>query len=361
MLNITGYLMSGNLPIAQIRRGRLTELDDARIPLYLKRTKDFEGWLTSRAIDSSRANAKRLKSALGLDMVSDAEVSLAVNAAAITDRYWFKSDESDNNYDVIRFKDNRYADLALTGKSDSLPNTPEPTPELTNTGSFEKCWRLINNEWWLYKAGNIHEYFSELFICRLCECLGLDCAHYEIDRGYIRSLDFTNSASVNLEPMSSLVDDNDDYVDCFDRLFDLSPELAKQYLVLILTDSICRNTDRHTQNFGMLRDFETGELLSLAPNYDNNVALIARGFPRSDRTDDSLIYFLGELLNSRGESRELCRQLEMPEITADIIDRCYDECMVEFDADAASDIDRAYIRDFILNGQKIVNRLIQTE
>ena len=38
--------------------------------------------------------------------------------------------------------------------------------------------------------------------------------------------------------------------------------------------------DRHTQNFGFLRDIDTGEIISLAPNFDNNVALISRGYPK---------------------------------------------------------------------------------
>ena len=45
-------------------------------------------------------------------------------------------------------------------------------------------------------------------------------------------------------------------------------------------DTIIFNMDRHTQNFGFLRDIDTGEIISLAPNFDNNVALISRGYPK---------------------------------------------------------------------------------
>ena len=48
---------------------------------------------------------------------------------------------------------------------------------------------------------------------------------------------------------------------------------------MIFLDTIVANPDRHTNNFGLLRDTNTGMLMSLAPNFDNNMALIARGYP----------------------------------------------------------------------------------
>ncbi len=43
-------------------------------------------------------------------------------------------------------------------------------------------------------------------------------------------------------------------------------------------DALVFNVDRHTQNYGLLRSRETGEILSMAPNFDNNMALISRGY-----------------------------------------------------------------------------------
>ena len=45
----------------------------------------------------------------------------------------------------------------------------------------------------MYKSGNEKEYFSELFICRLGEKLGLPMAHYELDGEYIRSKVFSQT------------------------------------------------------------------------------------------------------------------------------------------------------------------------
>lgn len=351
MIPITGKLMSGDREIATIRDNEIVECDEGLLPLYLKRTRNLEGWLASRAIDAHRTNSRLLKKVLRLKTSDDAETALAVNAATITDQYWIKPDDSELCWEDVRFKENFFDALALRGDPDSFSRKPSRTPELTNTGSFEKCWRLINGAWWMYKSGNELEYFSELFICRLGEKLGLDMAHYEMDGDYIRSEDFTHGAKVNFEPMSALMGENEDYSDCFDAILAISPDLAEQYLRIVWLDTICFNMDRHTENFGFLRDVKTGELLSMAPNYDNNIALIARGYPASaSRIGDGLIRFFREFLEQNPAAKEMYQRMELPLITEEIIDDCFAEVPFE--------IDRAFVRDFILNGQRIVAELI---
>ncbi len=354
MQNITGALMSEDRPIAKIKNGMITEADDALLPLYLKRTRNVEGWLASRAIDAHRTNSRLLKRALRLRTTDDVATALAVNAATVTDRYWFKPEVSTAVYEDIRFKENYFAELALRGDPDSFSRKPSRTPELTNTGSFEKCWKLIDGKWWMYKSGNADELFSELFICRLGEKLGLPMAHYEMDGQYIRSEDFTDGAKVNFESIKALVDDDEDYTNCFELLNALSPALARQYLVLIWMDSVCYNMDRHTENFGFLRDVKTGKILSLAPNYDNNIALIAKGYPSDvSRKSDGLIRFFREFVMNCTEAREMYRQMELPEITTKMIDDCMNEIPIE--------ADRNFIRSFILNGQERINEIISMD
>ena len=331
--------------------GVITDADDILLPLYLKRTKNIEGWLASRAIDSHRTNSRLLKRALRLRTTDDMQTALAVNAATVTDRYWFRPEGSAAVYEDIRFKENYFSELALRGDPDSFSNRPSRTPELTNTGSFEKCWKLINGEWWMYKSGNEKEYFSELFICRLGEKLGLPMAHYELDGEYIRSKDFTNGADVNFEPMRSLADDDEDYENCFNILNEISPDIAVQYLLLLWMDTVCYNMDRHTENFGLLRDVKTGRIISLAPNYDNNIALIAKGYPTDVRREhDGLIGFLKTFIQSSEEAHEMYRQMKPPEITERMIDECMDEIPIKADRD--------YIRSFVLNGQEKVREII---
>ena len=63
----------------------------------------------------------------------------------------------------------------------------------------------------MYKIANHNEQFSELFTYELGKAIGMNMAIYERDNGCIKSLDFTNGASVNFEPASAFMGDNEDY------------------------------------------------------------------------------------------------------------------------------------------------------
>ena len=56
-----GVLMNADKEIAVIKNGIIVEMDQKLVPLYLKRTRDLEGWLAMRAIDNTRMNSRSLK------------------------------------------------------------------------------------------------------------------------------------------------------------------------------------------------------------------------------------------------------------------------------------------------------------
>ena len=58
---------------------------------------------------------------------------------------------------------------------------------------------------------------------------------------------------------------------------------------MIFFDALVFNPDRHTSNFGLLRDKKTGEYISMAPCFDHNMALIANGYPTGKTRKDLLI------------------------------------------------------------------------
>ena len=66
-------------------------------------------------------------------------------------------------------------------------------------------------------------------------------------------------------------------------------------------DALVFNVDRHTQNFGILRDGETGDILSMAPNFDNNMALISRGYAEDpERIANMLVDMFRDLIYDEG-------------------------------------------------------------
>lgn len=117
---------------------------------------------------------------------------------------------------------------------------------------------------------------------------------------------------------------------------------------LIFLDTVCMNMDRHTKNYGVLRNPETGEIVKLAPNYDNNIALISRGYPRFiERNKDTLIDLFIELLEGNNEALRLFKDINVPVITDELIRKCISETPFDVDGDKIS--------QFILNGQKRIS------
>jgi len=347
--------MSRDFQIAQVQNGLITDYDPQRLPLYLLKTRDLTGWLESRAIDSHRTNSRLLKKALRLAASDDLEAVLHVHAATITDTYWFCPEGEDLTYDRIKFSENLYDKLALQGDPDSfnLSTTDSRTPELTNIGSFEKCWRKQAGYWYMLKSGSEPELFSELFICAFGKRLGFDMAEYELDGGYIRSVDFTQGAAVNFEPAFGIVLDNEEYGYNFRELEKISEKAARQYVGMVYLDALCFNMDRHTQNYGVLRDVESGKVISLAPLFDHNIALIARGYPKLDRTRDKLIQWFVEFLKEEPEARQIFEDFPLPRIDESLIMECIRQVPIQADGD--------FVCRFIQNGERRIRELLEMD
>ena len=301
-------ILSGETVVAVWENNQLTVLNEALLPLYLKRIHNADMWLETRAIDSHRANSRLLKKALRLVEKDDISTVVHVNAATITDNYWIRPIGSDLAYSDIRFDSDYFSNLALKGNYDSFNRAANSkhsrTPELTNTGSFEKCWKLRNGRWWMYKKANHSEIFSELFIYELGVMLGMNMAVYNRGKDCVKSLDFTDSAAVNFEPASAFMGDNEDYPAVVKELQKLCPQAIPDYIRMIFMDTIIANPDRHTNNFGLLRDVSSGELIGFAPNFDNNMALISRGYPSKPKPSDMLIVLFNELMEEYPEYKK---------------------------------------------------------
>ena len=143
MPNRNYEIFSENELVAVWEDMRLTVLNEALLPLYLRRYSNIDVWLENRAADHTRPNIRLLKKALRLAKKDDVSTVIHVNGATITDNYWIRPIGSELTYDDVKFTDDYVSNLVLKGNYDSFNRAAgrkrSKTPELTNVGSFEKC------------------------------------------------------------------------------------------------------------------------------------------------------------------------------------------------------------------------------
>lgn len=341
-------ILSGDTVVAKWKNNNLEIVNENLLPLYLKNTGNVEKWLETRAIDHHRANSRLLKKALRLAEKDDVSSVLSVNAVTITDNYWIKPLDSTLTYSDVRFDNDYFSNLALTGSYDSFNKAANSknsrTPELTNTGSFEKCWKLRNGTWWMHKTANHEELFSELFIYKLGLRLNFKMAEYERGNKVIKTKDFTDNASVNFEPAFAFMGDNEDYIETLKKLKLICPQAIGDYVKMLFLDTICANPDRHTFNFGILRDTDSGEILGLAPNFDNNMALISRGYPKNiSRKNDMLIKLFNELMEYDSQLKQY-----IPALTEDEV--------IDVIKSVSMKVQTKKIAEFIMNGYNMIEK-----
>ena len=183
---INGWIMSGDTAVASFHGRVVTPILPERCPLCFQKGGDLEIWLESRAIDRHRTNSRILKRILRLGDTSDLNTALHVHGATITDNYWVKTeDEANLTWADVGFRENYFADLALSGRFSSIAKNYTPkelrtaTPELTNIGSYEKCWRQKSGHWIMVKSGTPEEHFSEIFT------IVIPCFHVAEIRNFI--------------------------------------------------------------------------------------------------------------------------------------------------------------------------------
>ncbi|MGL5153272.1 MAG: hypothetical protein ACRC7N_22150 [Clostridium sp.] len=272
----TGYLMHRDEKVAEIKKNNLYKvINKELLPIIMidENVGSFEAWLKTRVIDTHRTNSRQIRKRLSVRTDVANEIVIKAKAVSVTDSYWIKSEEEEISYREIREKlSDGLNKIALYGNCEEIDfNEGDITPELTNIGSFEKCWVLVGDSWFMVKKGSIKENFAEVLVSKIGEYLKFNIVPYEaINKGkLVKVKDFTNGGELDFEPFYSFVKDYweiDDSVEILNAL-----GYIKEFLDITFLDALCYNIDRHTFNFGVLR--KNGKIVALAPNFDNNLAL----------------------------------------------------------------------------------------
>ena len=317
-LELSGYVMSEDNIVAFFEKGNLVYINE-NAPLIVKKNKDLVAFLSSRVMDTSRTNARLLKRVLDIHGEEDYLIALKNHATSVTDNYWFKSKGSRLKYKDVSLESDIYNEISLKGELSYYPHQGKLSPQFSLLGSLEKCWKLIDKKWWMYKAESLEERESELISSRISAALNIPTAYYELEDKYIKTLNF--ASEYNYEHLASIAGDDDSYLHVYQTLKDIDIELVKQYLKLIWFDALVNNVDRHNENIGLLRDKKLGTIISLAPNFDLNMSLYAKDHKLEKRQQGLLSYFLN-FVKTNKEIKDLYKSIKFPVIDEEIIDGC---------------------------------------
>lgn len=297
-------LYNADRPVATFAydKGVITEFNISEanlLPMQIRQAsaEGFAQWLRERAIDLNTFLHRQLANEL-VGSRDKTAVAIATHMFSVSDTFTcFPEGEFVPRNELCRIEDqDSVSDFILISSDTSLRNRNIATPNASTDGSFPKTWKFENGAWWLYKLQSATATRSERDISHvLMEC-GWDAAEYQFCGSYrnrIKSRNFVGEDEF-FEPYDSLrfmfADKSDDEKVIYENIASLGADFEKQFRRILLADALFMNTDRHMRNYGVIRSAKTGEILWMAPNFDNNQAY--KSNPGGHYSDGMLKSFL---------------------------------------------------------------------
>lgn len=316
-------LYNNDKPIAdfEVNRGTIesyTPLEPRLLPMQLcgASADGFTLWLQERSIDLNSFQHRQLTQEL-LGSRDKVAISLMTHMFSISDTFTcFAEDEAFVPRAQLLNPDDqdRVSDFILVSSDTSLGKSQIATPNVSTDGGFTKTWKFEAGEWWLYKLQSPEATRSEREISRALISAGWDAAEYQYIGNYrtrIRSRNFVQKNEF-FEPYDSLrfmfEDRSDNGQIIYSNISSLGCEFERAWRRILLADALFMNTDRHMRNFGVIRSAVTGEILRIAPNFDNNQAY--RANPSGRYSGAMLRQFAVELGMTASDKQDIAALLE---------------------------------------------------
>lgn len=206
---------------------------------------------------------------------------------SLSDQYWARPAGSDVSWEDVNFFDNPFSEDVgdlLFGHDIRFGELNLSSPDITTEGNLKKRWKISDGRRCLIKTGSsmtFQEPFNEVAASFLMTAGGIPHTNYRLvyedDMPCCVCEDFVNRNTELVTALSVLRSSDtpwesvlDAYVGTCDRFgLDITTSVDR----MIALDHIIANTDRHLNNFGIIRDAETLEWLSAAPIYDSGSSL----------------------------------------------------------------------------------------
>jgi len=268
--------------------------DEIRLPFGLKYSgksnaqyKQLADWIEKRGLPQSRSDLVHIKR--DLKARNSTELALGSYALNLTDHYWVHKSDIDLKWKDVNFFDNGFIEAVSFDIEGIYKNEGKEiiAPDLTVDGSLRKKWVLSGNERYLLKSSRydeMQEPFNEVIASKIMDVLGIDHVQYELARN--------ESDNMPLSICKCMVDRNTEFITAqtvmdmelknnrneYARFIEICgkngiKDAKKHADEMIILDCIVGNTDRHTGNFGIIRNADTLEWIRTVPIFDNGNSL----------------------------------------------------------------------------------------
>ncbi len=244
---------------------------------------DINDWIDDRQIAKHRTSIKRLMQELGID--NRKGFIDMVRCVSLTDTFWMRGENSELAWEDVSLYTNGFDDvvarIAFDGVGMYGRQFSSTSPEFGTSGSFDKCWVREADGPHLLKRGTSgyanagFEPYSEKLCSDILDATSIGHVPYSL-RNYHGKLasdcPLFTSEEFGFVPAIRMFGKRFGIDDVLSFLADHGgDELFRQMLVM---DAVCVNVDRHAGNYGFLVRNDTGEVLGMAPLFDQNMALL---------------------------------------------------------------------------------------
>ncbi len=294
-------LMHGEVQVADVIMdddlGIITEVVDVMSPADLPvgtacgGTLDagwLKAWWMRRSIPDGRDGIGGVLDAL--DAPTAYALAMRSKGLSLSDQYWIRESGSDDRWRDANLFDHPFSgtmgDLLL-GSSAPEEGDPYDSPDGTTEGMLRKRWKIIDGERYLVKGGNppsFQEPFNEVAASALMDALGIPHTEYKLvwidDLPYSICRDFV-TRDTDLVSAGRIASSQacPNHVSLYEHYLAMCNgfgiDARRETEMMLTVDYIMMNTDRHMNNFGLIRDASSLEYIGVAPIYDTGTSLWA--------------------------------------------------------------------------------------
>jgi hypothetical protein len=267
---------------------------------------DFNDWLQNRYISPSRKGVKELLQYLKLD--SPIKLLIENHALSLTDHYWLCGKNEKLSWKDVNYFENSFDETTgefLLGNYNKYIKG-QKTPEIASRGSLVKKWHIEDDKRLLIKGGAPFYYqepANEIIASKIMDHLAIEHTAYRPfqTNGNIYSSCENYLGMVNEEIpayqvigeylKNESISDYSHYLKYLDNIG--LTDTAKTTDKMITIDYLIGNTDRHLENFGVMRNADTLAYAGIIPIFDCGNSL-QHTIPTADidfKEDIFAIYF----------------------------------------------------------------------